>query len=59
MGTINPGRNSEEKQKWTNGLKEVVKQLRAQNLKNPEIVAQRIAKYRQDFLQDPSRVLNL
>ncbi|KAK5006974.1 hypothetical protein LTR28_005826 [Elasticomyces elasticus] len=59
MGSSNPGRDSEEKQKWTTGLKEVVKQLRAQNLKDPEIVAQRIVEYRRNFLQDPSRVLNL
>ncbi|TKA58743.1 hypothetical protein B0A49_11590 [Cryomyces minteri] len=59
MGTTNPGRTNEEKQQWTDGLKSVIKELRECNTKDPDVVAQKIAEYRRNFLKDPTKILNL
>ncbi|KAL2358881.1 hypothetical protein BJ546DRAFT_833667, partial [Cryomyces antarcticus] len=59
MGTTNPGRTNEEKQQWTEGLKSVIKELRERNTKDPDVVAQKIAEYRRNFLKDPTKILNL
>lgn len=59
LGIVNPGRTPEEQEKWRADLKQVLKGLREQNVKDAESVAAAIAKYRREFLQDPSRVLNI
>lgn len=59
LGTSNPGRTEEEKTRWNDGLREVLKQLRSTNTRDPNTVAAAIAKYRRDFLADPTKVLNL
>ncbi|KAF2138934.1 uncharacterized protein K452DRAFT_360700 [Aplosporella prunicola CBS 121167] len=59
LGIVNPGRTEEEQTEWRAGLKQVLKQLREQNVKNAESVASAITEYRREFLKDPSRVLNL
>lgn len=59
LGTANPGKTNEEKQQWNDGLRLVLKDLRQQDTKDPDIVAMEIAKYRRRFLQDNTRVLNL
>lgn len=59
LGTANPGRTDEEKRQWTEGLKLVLKELRQKDTRDPDVVATEIAKYRRQFLKDPSRVLNL
>lgn len=41
------------------GLKQVLKGLREQNVRDAESVAAAIANHRRDFLQDPSKVLNI
>lgn len=59
LGTANPGRTDEERQRWTEGLKAVVQDLRKNNIKDSEVVAASIAAYRRQFLNDSSRVLTL
>ncbi|KAF9640778.1 hypothetical protein BFW01_g12584 [Lasiodiplodia theobromae] len=59
LGIVNPGRTPEEQEKWRADLKQVLKGLREQNVKDAESVAAAIANYRREFLQDPSRVLNI
>ncbi|KAF1816674.1 hypothetical protein P152DRAFT_388404 [Eremomyces bilateralis CBS 781.70] len=59
LGTKNPGQTEDERKKWTEGLKEVVKVLRQRGVNDPELVAKEIANYRRRFLGDETRVLNL
>jgi hypothetical protein len=59
LGTANPGRTDEEKRQWAEGLRLVLKELRQKDTRDPDVVATEIAKYRRQFLKDPSRVLNL
>ncbi|KAL1638742.1 hypothetical protein SLS58_008665 [Diplodia intermedia] len=59
LGIVNPGRTPEEQEKWRVDLKQVLKGLREQNVRDAESVAAAITKYRREFLQDPSRVLNI
>ncbi|KAF1943696.1 hypothetical protein EJ02DRAFT_421122 [Clathrospora elynae] len=59
LGTANPGKTSEEKQKWNDGLRGVLKELRQKNIKDPNGIAVEIAKYRRQFLNDDTRVVNL
>jgi len=51
----------EERQQWNDGLRSVLKDLRQQNIKEPnvEVVAREIAKFRREFLKDESRVVNI
>ncbi|KAF2184039.1 hypothetical protein K469DRAFT_689395 [Zopfia rhizophila CBS 207.26] len=58
LGTANPGKTPEEKQQWNDGLRGVLKELRLKNIKDPNVVAVEIAKYRRQFLQDDTRVVN-
>jgi len=59
LGTANPGENAEERQKWNDGLRGVLKELRVKNIKDPNGIAVEIAKYRRQFLNDETRVVNL
>lgn len=59
LGTKNPGRDEAEKSKWNNGLRDVLKQLRSTDTRDPDEVARAITAYRRDFLQDPTRVLHM
>ncbi|KAL1632667.1 hypothetical protein SLS56_003364 [Neofusicoccum ribis] len=59
LGIVNPGRTPEEQEQWRVGLKQVLKGLREDNVRDAESVAAAITKYRREFLQDPSRVLNI
>ena len=59
LGTNNPGRTDEEKRQWVEGLRLVLKGLRQKGTRDLDVVAEEIAKYRRQFLKDPSRVLNL
>ncbi|ORY04190.1 hypothetical protein BCR34DRAFT_491769 [Clohesyomyces aquaticus] len=58
LGTANPGKTPEEKQRWNDGLRLVLKELRLRNIKDPNVVAEEIAKYRRQFLHDDTRVVN-
>lgn len=59
LGTANPGKTQEEKQQWNDGLRSVLKDLRQKNIKDPNGIAREIAKYRRQFLNDDTRVVNL
>ncbi|KAF2231797.1 hypothetical protein EV356DRAFT_569217 [Viridothelium virens] len=59
MGTLNPGRNEEEKKEWTSGLRNVIKALREKGTSDAEIVAKEIADYRRDFLKGTTNTLNV
>ncbi|KAJ8104725.1 hypothetical protein OPT61_g10605 [Boeremia exigua] len=59
LGTANPGKTQEEKQQWNDGLRTVLKDLRQQNVKDPNGIAREIAKYRRQFFNDDTRVVNL
>jgi len=62
LGTDNPGRTEEQQSLWNHGLKDLIKDLRGQNVKDPEVVAAHIAEYRREFLEEQGEqfsVLNL
>ncbi|PVH92203.1 hypothetical protein DM02DRAFT_663169 [Periconia macrospinosa] len=59
LGTANPGKTNIERQQWNEGLRNVLKDLRIQNSKDPNVIAMEIAKYRRQFLNDDTRVVNL
>ncbi|KAL5453848.1 hypothetical protein PMIN07_007779 [Paraphaeosphaeria minitans] len=59
LGTANPGKTPEERQRWNDGLRGVLKDLRQKNTKDPNGIAIQIANYRRQFLQDDTRVVNL
>jgi hypothetical protein len=59
LGTANPGKTPDEKQQWNDGLRSVLKELRQKNIKDPNGIAQEIARYRRQFLNDDTRVVNL
>ena len=59
LGTANPGKTPEERQSWNDGLRGVLKNLRQKNSKDPNGIAEEISKYRRQFLQDDTRVINL
>ncbi|KAF3035812.1 hypothetical protein E8E12_004993 [Didymella heteroderae] len=59
LGTANPGKTQAEKQQWNDGLRSVLKDLRQKNIKDPNGIAREIAKYRRQFLNDDTRVVNL
>lgn len=59
LGTKNPGRSDEEKTKWNEGLRDILKQLRLTNTRDPDKVAIAISNYRRQFLADPTRVLHM
>ncbi|KAF2748089.1 hypothetical protein M011DRAFT_485968 [Sporormia fimetaria CBS 119925] len=60
LGTANPGKTPEEKQRWNDGLRKVLQELRQKNIKDdPNAVAIEIATFRRRFLNDETRVVNL
>jgi hypothetical protein len=59
LGTANPGKTPDERQRWNDGLRSVLKGLRQRNIKDPDGIAMEIARYRRQFLNDDSRVVNL
>ena len=59
LAITNPGKTPDEKQQWNDGLRSVLKELRQKNIKDPNGIAQEIAKYRRQFLDDDTRVVNL
>lgn len=59
LGTANPGKSPEEKQQWNDGLRGVLHDLRKRRIKDPGGIAAEITKYRRQFLNDDTRVVNL
>ncbi|KAF1973760.1 hypothetical protein BU23DRAFT_123632 [Bimuria novae-zelandiae CBS 107.79] len=59
LGTANPGKTAEERLRWNDGLRSVLKNMRQRNMRDPNGIAIEIANYRRQFLQDDTRVVNL
>ncbi|CAG8138528.1 unnamed protein product [Penicillium nalgiovense] len=59
MGAAQESQTEEEQQRYVDGLKEIINDLRRDKVKDFNTVASEIAAYRRRFLQDPSRVLSL
>ncbi|KAF2656410.1 hypothetical protein K491DRAFT_678026 [Lophiostoma macrostomum CBS 122681] len=57
--TANPGKSPEERQRWVAGLRLVLKKLREDNIKDHNGIAVEIAKYRRQFFEDETRVVNM
>jgi hypothetical protein len=59
LGTANPGKTPADRQQWNDGLRRVLQELRKKSIKDPNGIAAEIAKFRRQFLNDDSRVVNL
>lgn len=59
MGSLREGKTPEERDKYIEGLKEIINDMRRDKVKDFSTVATEIAAYRRRFLQDPSRVVPL
>jgi hypothetical protein len=44
---------------WHEGLKVFSEQLRAEKVRDPEVIASKLVQFRRAFIGDPSRILNL
>lgn len=55
-----PAQTEKDVKRWNEGLKNIIIELRKHNKgKDAEAVAERIALYRREFVNDPTKVLNL
>ncbi|QDS69307.1 hypothetical protein FKW77_002873 [Venturia effusa] len=59
LGSLNPGRTDEDKKRWADGLRTLIGSLRAQGVKETDVVASQIASYRRNFFKDPSRIFDI
>jgi hypothetical protein len=59
LGMDCPGHTEEEKSRWNNGLKAVIKSLRMQRIQGSEEVAAKIVEFRRAFIGDSTKILNL
>ena len=59
MGSLREGKTQEERDKYIEGLKQIINDMRRDKVKDFNTVATEIAAYRRRFLQDPSRVVPL
>lgn len=59
LGSLNPGRDDEDKKRWADGLRILIGDLRTQGVKETDVVASRIASYRRNFFKDPTRIFDL
>ncbi|KAL1971004.1 hypothetical protein VTN77DRAFT_2838 [Rasamsonia byssochlamydoides] len=59
MGSLREGKTPEERDKYIEGLKQIINDMRRDKVKDFNTVATEIAAYRRRFLQDPSRVVPL
>ncbi|KAI9772733.1 MAG: hypothetical protein M1840_000328 [Geoglossum simile] len=59
LGSVNEGHDAEEKAQYTEGLKQIIQNMRTQKVKDFSTVASQITGYRSRFLRDESRVLIL
>ena len=53
------GQSAAENERFRNGLRQIVQELRESGTQDIEQVADRIARYRREFLEDPSKILGL
>lgn len=49
----------EQKTRWNTELREVLKQLRSNGIKDLAVVIKEVTEFRRRFLVDPTKVLNL
>ncbi|KAE9986878.1 hypothetical protein EG327_004102 [Venturia inaequalis] len=59
LGSLNPGRNDEDKKRWADGLRTLIGSLRTQGVKETDVVASQIASYRRNFFKDPTRIFDI
>ncbi|OAX83480.1 hypothetical protein ACJ72_02150 [Emergomyces africanus] len=59
MGSLREGKTPEERDKYIEGLKQTISDMRRDKVKDLNTIATEIAGYRRRFLRDPSRVLAL
>lgn len=59
LGSQREGQTPEEKERYTEGLKEVINESQRNGVNEFGAVAKAIVDYRRRFLADPSRVLAL
>jgi hypothetical protein len=59
MGSLREGKTPEEKDNYIAGLKQIINDMRRDQVKDFSTVATEIAAYRRRFLKDSSRVLSL
>ncbi|OJD16697.1 hypothetical protein AJ78_03167 [Emergomyces pasteurianus Ep9510] len=59
MGSLREGKTPEEQEKYIEGLKQTISDMRRAKVKDLNTIATEIAGYRRRFLHDPSRVLAL
>lgn len=57
MQGANPGKTQEEIARYNSELKTVIQQLQAEGTFDTKLVAARIAKFRRDFLEDPTAIV--
>ena len=57
LGTSNPGNTPEDRQRWNDGLRAVLKELRQNNIKDPNGIAIEISRFRRQFFHDDFRVV--
>jgi hypothetical protein len=57
MGNQKEGKTPEEQEAYIAGLKELINNMRRDQVKDFSTVASEIAAYRRRFLSDPSRIL--
>lgn len=60
IGTVKtPARDPEQKQRWNQGLSNLIRELRTNPAvgRDAGLIAQRIAEYRRTFVEDPTRIV--
>jgi hypothetical protein len=59
LGIECPSTDENVKAAWHEGLKVFSEQLRAEKVRDPEVIASKLVQFRRAFIGDPSRILNL
>lgn len=60
MGTKHiPAHSKDDIARWNAGLQEIIKSLKASDVRDAPTIAARIAQYRREFVGDPTRVISM
>jgi hypothetical protein len=59
MGSVREGKTPEERESYIEGLKQIINEMRRDQVKDFNTVVTEIAAYRRRFLDDPTRILPL
>lgn len=59
LGHTNPGRTEDEKAAYSEGLKNLLEQLKNQGVVAAEEIAPAVLSFRREYQSDPTRILNL